>query len=94
MTLPMVSSAPRALYAGTQLLFCSAMTPAHLTELSNVVAYPLPTLTRRGSAECYFFFGFARTFWNARTFAWCVRAALVSIGRSLPASSSFMPLPI
>ena len=29
-----------------------------------------------------------------RTFAWCVRAALVSIGRSLPASRSFMPLPI
>ena len=45
-------------------------------------------------ADGYFFFGFARTFWNARTFAWCVRAALVSIGRSLPASTSFMPLPI
>ena len=41
-----------------------------------------------------FVFGLARTPAIARTLAWCERAALVSIGRSLPASSIFMPLPM
>src|SRR6185369_1423435 len=43
---------------------------------------------------CYFFFGFAFTPAIARTLAWWLRAALTSIGRSLPASSIFMPLPM
>ena len=33
-------------------------------------------------------------FWNARTLACWARAALVSIGRSLPDRISFMPLSV
>ena len=70
-----------------------------LTLLSNVVAYAAGTHEQRigrwlRARQGYFFFGFARTFWNARTFAWCARAAPVSMGRSLPARISFMPLSV